>query len=448
MSQVSITNRLVINNPHQDKDSDYVAIWNPETKEVGYLSKAALYSDASPQYNKITSQFGFSLLGNVLNINPNWTWVIKKLNYSNISNVIFDIPFTSEDGMNRTDLIVANNLDSFTRIEGDESLTDAVEPAFLQPGLIATKIHVTHDTIEVAPPPDLTGYYTKTEVDEKTLYTNPTPTIAAIGGIPIGSTFSSETMQDMWDKLLYPELFPALVNPSNTFAISSTGIFETGFTIPTINLNASFNRGSINPAYGTNGFRSGLPSNYIYTGPIVSSNASTALSDTEVITNYVVANGVNTWAGSVSYSEGEQPLSSSGEDFSTALPAGTTGIISASLTGTYPVFYGKSASLPVANQALINGGTKIVAVSTGTVNIVFNASIEYLWFAIPEASTDKTKWFVDALNKGDIGSPTDLFKNDVIVNVNSPTALWNGINYRIYISNYATTTAGNMQLQN
>ncbi len=279
-------------------------------------------------------------------------------------------------------------------------------------------------------------------------YTNLTPTITALGGIPVGATFNNKTMTEMWNALLYPELFPALVNPSNTFTANTSGVFETGSTIPSITFSATFNRGSINPAYGTDGFRSGLPTNYVYTGAAVTSNVSTALTNSEIITNHVVVSGANTWTGAVSYSAGQQPLSSSGNPFSTALPAGTTGAISASLTGVHPVFYGKSLTPPVANQALINGGSKSIVVSTGTVTLTFGATTEYIWFAIPQSSTDKTKWFVDALNQGSIGTSTDLFNNDIPVSISSPTSLWSGISYRIYISNYATTTTGSMQLQN
>ena len=118
------------------------------------------------------------------------------------------------------------------------------------------------------------------------------------------------------------------------------------------------------------------------------------------------------------------------------------------VTSIYPFFYGVSVSAPTPNQALINSGTKVVSSSNGTISVTFGASLQYLWFAIPQTSTDKTKWFVDALNNGNIGTGSDLFNNDTITPINSPTALWSGINYRIYISNYATTTSGVMQLQN
>lgn len=41
------------------------------------------------------------------------------------------------------------------------------------------------------------------------LYTNTTPTPVTIGGIPAGSTFSNNTMQEMWDMLLYPYVAPS-----------------------------------------------------------------------------------------------------------------------------------------------------------------------------------------------------------------------------------------------
>ena len=40
------------------------------------------------------------------------------------------------------------------------------------------------------------------------IYTNLTPTPFTIGGIPAGSTFSSKTMHEMWDALLYPYVAP------------------------------------------------------------------------------------------------------------------------------------------------------------------------------------------------------------------------------------------------
>lgn len=59
-------------------------------------------------------------------------------------------------------------------------------------------------------------------------YTNATPTPSALGGIPAGTTFSSQSMQQMWDALLYPYQYPAF----SVFAISGQATtVEVGTTI-------------------------------------------------------------------------------------------------------------------------------------------------------------------------------------------------------------------------
>jgi hypothetical protein len=61
------------------------------------------------------------------------------------------------------------------------------------------------------------------------LYTNPTPTPATIGGIAAGSTFLDQTMQQMWDSLLYPYQVPAF----SSFSITGeSSPMEVGDTIP------------------------------------------------------------------------------------------------------------------------------------------------------------------------------------------------------------------------
>lgn len=85
-------------------------------------------------------------------------------------------------------------------------------------------------------------------------YTNLTPTDSSIGGISVGSTFSGKTFQEMFDSLLYPKLTPTLTNPSSTFTVSINTYYEVGQTINVLTFNSGFNRGSINPAYGTSLF--------------------------------------------------------------------------------------------------------------------------------------------------------------------------------------------------
>ena len=70
---------------------------------------------------------------------------------------------------------------------------------------------------------------TVTGFTNQVLYTNLTPTTATVGGITAGSTFSAQTMQQMWDNLLYPYQNPAFTS----FSISNPyGQLEIGRAIP------------------------------------------------------------------------------------------------------------------------------------------------------------------------------------------------------------------------
>jgi len=143
----------------------------------------------------------------------------------------------------------------------------------------------------------------------------------------------------MMDLMLYPELNPTLTAPSSTFSISPSNTFkEIGETITTITLTSNFNKGSINPAYNTTGFRSGDPNIYNYTGTGTSNNPSTSLTDTETISSYVIVQGANSWTGNVSYDAGPQPLTSKENNYDSPLPAGTTSTKTRTITGVYPVF--------------------------------------------------------------------------------------------------------------
>lgn len=169
-------------------------------------------------------------------------------------------------------------------------------------------------------------------------YTNLNPTEIAVGGVPIGTTFSGLTPSQVFDMIFYPELFPTLVNPSSTFVLTQAGLQEIGLLIPTLNFSSTFNRGTITPAYGTSGFRSGLPNEYNYTGTGLSDVSSTLLTNSQTVNNYTVLIGAQNWTGSVDYDGGEQPLSNKGNNFNTPLAAGTTSTITRTITGVYPYF--------------------------------------------------------------------------------------------------------------
>lgn len=189
-------------------------------------------------------------------------------------------------------------------------------------------------------------------------FTNSTPTPANFPGnspfntIPIGSTFSNQTFSDMMNKMLYPTLNPTLTNPSSTFVLAEAGFLKVGDTTA-LNFTSTFNRGSIDPAYTTDGFRSGLPSVYQYVGTgLPATQASTSLTDIQNVASYTVAPGDQSWTSAVSFSGGQQPLNSDGNNFSSPLGPGTTSFITQTITGVYPVFATSVAVGTFTEQAL------------------------------------------------------------------------------------------------
>jgi len=279
------------------------------------------------------------------------------------------------------------------------------------------------------------------------IYTGATPSNITVGGMAAGTTLTGRSYTELFQQILITTFYPTLTAPSlSSFTVSVSGLVEVGTTASTLTFNGSFSRGSINPQYtASSPFRSGLPNEWNFTG--VGLPATTATTATSVVlqtTNHVVTVGSNSWGASVDYDAGVQPKDSDGNNFNSPLPAGTSNTINDSFTGIYPYFYGKVPSAsprPTAGQALINAGTKVVNSSTGTVNVTYNTTgAEYVWVAIPSTSTLKTKWYVTALSNGTIGGvyPSgNKFPNPDVVSVNSPSALWSGINYRFYISEIA-----------
>jgi hypothetical protein len=258
-----------------------------------------------------------------------------------------------------------------------------------------------------------------------------------------------KTPQQAFNDIFREPLFPTLVSPSlNALSFNKGSIQEAGATLTDLILTAVFNRGSITPQHSAvNAFRSGLPIQHLFTRPggnTVTQSSSLNLSNT--IASYVVALGANNFTAQVNYDAGVQPKDNMGNDFDVPLVAGSSNILTATFQGIYPIFYSVSNTPPVANQALINTSTKSVLPSDGTLNIEFGASGQYIWFAHPASMPTKTKWFVNSLNNGNIGTISDLFNAPTTVNIT--TALWNGIPYKIYISNNPTTTIGNMELKN
>lgn len=296
------------------------------------------------------------------------------------------------------------------------------------------------------------------------IYVCASPTTCTVGGLVSGTSISGCSIGYILEKILVPTVSPVVVSPTISFLINpSTTCYEVGTNV-NITGCLSFSRGTIIPQYcGTCCFRSGLPNTHRYQdfNGTFCNCVLTTLTSTYAMPVHTITAGNNTAYGTVCYDAGPTPAyNSNGSTFCTQLPAGCSTSISQTICGLYPYFYGKVSSggcpagvnRPVPSNALINTGTKVVGLSTGTININFNSgSDDYVWFAIPNASTSKTKWFVDSLNNGNIGggvSPgCNLFPVECVV---SPvtTACWGGQTYKVYVSNYQSAVTSIMELRN
>lgn len=165
-------------------------------------------------------------------------------------------------------------------------------------------------------------------------------TTATVGGIASGTSLFNKSVYEIFDMMLYPELFPTLVGPDNSFTLLQAGLREIGESGLTLNFIATFDRGSITPQYTTaTPYRSGNPVSYNYTGPSLTySVPSSSLTNSQTVYNYYVSAGTQTWTNTVSYSMGPQPKSSKDNNYDSPLPAGTTTPKSVSIIGVYPYF--------------------------------------------------------------------------------------------------------------
>ena len=281
-----------------------------------------------------------------------------------------------------------------------------------------------------------------------TITTDVTST-TTVGAINAGDIIPAGTnIQGLTELLLNKTFYPTFVNP--TFGLTNNaGLREVGSSF-SVTLTFNFNRGQILGKLDNNiwnptmlqDYRAGIATSYLLNG-VSGSNNSASFNVTTIL-------GTNTLTGSVTYGIGAQPKDSKNNNFESPFPAGTSPIQSTSFEGIYPYFYYKSTSpiTPAIMQSAIANGqaTKVVASSTGTITIPFAANGEYIAVAYPATSTTKTIWFVNALDNGDI--PGGLLGAANILPCNSPTSLWNNVNFKIHVSSGLITQTNPIQLKN
>jgi len=301
-----------------------------------------------------------------------------------------------------------------------------------------------------------------------------TPVADSVMSVPVGgapalpaSTWKTKSLVQALDTLLFPDLLPTYVIP--TLLLSGTvpsGLVEVGSSVSQqLTLSASKN--------DTGGFtllrlrRNGTQ--------VAISNSPSATPSTDIADQYgqydynnpnygyqlqftdsfTPTEGSFAWTGESSYLSGVVKKNNKGVDDvrsfavrsvdAPQLSSSNLGANGPTLQAIYPYYWGKSSSQPTPGSiaAALGSANKVLQLATGTIAMTFNASNEFIWFAIPSSVVDKTTWYNTALNQGSIGAGNLFLAPQTI---NFTTVLWNNVSYDVYISGYATSTTGSIQI--
>lgn len=174
----------------------------------------------------------------------------------------------------------------------------------------------------------------------------------AVGGVKVGDNWSQGTpLETVIRDVLDPVQYPTLTNPSASLSASPTGtLIEVGGT-KTVTFTATFNRGTINPAYGTSGYRAGPATDYSLNGGEAQAGNSWS--------NIIVANDNKTFQATVNYSAGEQPKDSKGNNYSSPLAAGSVNTSTITYEFVNALWANTSNIATVAKLALVSKSTKL-----------------------------------------------------------------------------------------
>ena len=276
------------------------------------------------------------------------------------------------------------------------------------------------------------------------IYTGAPITAIEVGGIPATTNISGCTFTELWEALLIPELFQTSVDtPSTSVGATFSGIQEIGYSASQT-ITPTYIPGAITPLYETSGgtTRGGAANNYAYTGPSVAGGFNSCTSC--VINPYVVTGGSQSWSVCTRYDEGACVKGSKGTvnpAYPTVCPqdscATSTPI---SVCGILPWYWGTNASGTITGP-IVAAGNKVKLVVTQSTPITFNASTEFMWFAAPNGTTPKTKWWVAQGNESTIGTPGSIWAASCPVTVTSGEGCWTGCSYDVYVTCAIGSTA-------
>ena len=164
-------------------------------------------------------------------------------------------------------------------------------------------------------------YYNKTEINDQGHFEDDAPNAqVSVGNLMAGTKLAGLSVKTILKMMVYGEgRYPELTAPSFSYALNGAnfGIYGAAYTLSGT---LSFDRGTINPAYGTSGYRAGAPYRYDVGESQIHSELTAQPFDYEC---EALKPGENEIKISVYYAEGEQPFNSVGAPYRAPYPAGS-----------------------------------------------------------------------------------------------------------------------------
>lgn len=170
-----------------------------------------------------------------------------------------------------------------------------------------------------------------------------------IGGVADGKEYAQGTeLETIFRDMLSPVKVPALTAPGATMSASGGLLVEEG-TTANKTLTVTFNRGKIDPAYGTDGYRSGAATGYSLNGGASQSG------NTFTVT---VSESNKTFTAAVAYAAGQQPKNSAGENYGEPLAAGSVSTPALTFEIVAALWSNAANIAQIAKEQLISKSTK------------------------------------------------------------------------------------------
>jgi hypothetical protein len=276
-------------------------------------------------------------------------------------------------------------------------------------------------------------------------------TTCSVGGLGVDQCLYGNSLESIIHCMVSPALNPTLSAPTASFSINpSTTVYEVGHVV-NITGTTTFNQGCINPQYTSIcDKRSNGTLSYVYSAFSFPYSCSYNNNSNTMPFSPIQLNGINSYTicSTVNYCAGVQPKNSTGGNYDNPLTAGNI-INTRTICTILPWYWGKSVNKTITCSCVINGcSCKCLGNASGSIPICFNSTAnDYLWFAIPSGTDNKTCWFVNGTNNGAIsGLAGQTWALSCPITVSSLQGCWSNCTYNVYVTCLQTGTDPNVPM--